>query len=535
MCIVTPTASYSTCQDQFTHATMERFQVLYTPFQVTEDTVINITNVISNQTATICEIHSNYGYLDYTLEKCAWEKTIFKNGARSLPTNKGRLFFFENELSGSMTDFKVGDAVTFDIRHVKTSNKLIATCVRQVVVVDEIDRLAKAIASQLASINSMVPAKMMSTYTGEKFTTIGKGKVASISELHHNYGVVDYPLKDTSRVPFHSSDLFSTIFTTLKQNDVVQFDLVRNNVTGKHLAKNVQFLESTPARSTYTGHFIDMQEPTPVATTAQTLIKIAAGVTGHLQSVEACFAIVDYDGTSVFLPEMALFNTHISELTIGDVMKFDIYFNAKNGKHVGKNVELFEKVNALKKFGHFQFMQPQQFAPQVCKLEKVGKGIATGNVVTVAMDHAILECTAGSVYVYEGELVGTHITEIHENDLMTVEIFKNTANGKLIGKNVSKAVGVKTPVHVTETPIFDSIQDSYRLALRKELEETSKELGQKLDGIPKSSLLMPSKTHSPRASLVSSRRGSFAPGAKASNETEVKSMANIARPIPRMR
>lgn len=528
MCIITPTASTPTHQDQFTYSTMERFQVLHTPFQVTEDTVINVTPVVSNQTAKICEIRANYGYLEYTLEKSAWEKTIFKNGARSLPTNGGKLFFFENELSGPMAEFKVGDAVTFDVKHVKTSNKLIATCVRQVVVVDEITAMAKAIASQLASINSMVPAKMMSTYTGEKFTTVGKGKVASISELHHNYGAVDYPLKDTSRVPFHSSDLFSTIFTTLKKNDVVQFDLVRNNVTGKHLAKNVQFIESAPAKSTYTGHFIDMQQPTPVVTMAQTLIKIASGVTGHLQSIAASFAIVDFDGTSVFLPEMALYNTHLTELTIGDVMKFDVYFNAKNGKHVGKNVELFEKVNALKKFGHFQFMEPQQFATrQVSAFETLEKS-STGSIVTVGMDHVILECKLGSVYVYEGELVGTHITEVNEKDLMTVDIFRNTANGKLIGKSVSKFVGVKTPVQITETPV------AYRLALKSQLEDASKQLGSKLNAKSTPNRLVPAKVSSPYASLTSSRRGSYVPGAKATNESEASHIVNIVRP-PRMR
>lgn len=523
MCIITPTASYSTHQDQYTPSSMERFSFLYSPFQVTEATVINITPVLANQTGKVVEVNSNYGYINFTLEKEAYEKTVWKNGARSLPTNNGKLFFFENEFSGSLSEIKIGDTVTFDVKHVKTSNKIIATSVGKVEEkVDEIDRLAKAIASQLASINCMQAARMVTKAETPRFTVVGKAKYASISELHHSHGVIDYPLATTNRVLFHASELYSTVFSELKIHDVVKFDLIRNNQTGKQFARGVEFIEAGQA-PTSTGHFIDMQTTTPVLTATTTMIKIATAAKGYLQKLATSHATIDMDGTTVFLPEMALYNTHLTKLDIGDIMKFDVFFNTKNGKHIAKNAQLFEKVNALKKFGHFQFMEPQALvSKQPCGFEVIEKN-AIANVAKVCKDYGLLELAIGEktvLYFNESELVGTHITELRENQLMSFDIVKNLTSGKFIAKNVSLAKGVKTPVTITETPAAHNSEliKPYTMNLIEQLAATSANISQQMQLPVKSQKELPlpgSLTKSGRSSLVSSRRGSsFLPNAE---------------------
>jgi len=495
MCILTATACHHTSQSQYnTVSTKARFAPLCVSTG-TSQVVHNITPVTQNCSGVISEVKKNYGYIDFTLDHAAWEKTLTKNGASVLPKNEGNLFFFENQVGCAMRELSVGDKVNFDVKHVKTTNKLIAFGVTVEQKVGDI-RMAKAIANQLASVNCMMPVVNSVSGFVRSFTTVGAGKTAKISELCSSHGYLDYPTGTTTKLPFHMNALYSCAFHELQVNDTVKFNLVRNNNTGKLLAQGVQFMHNEAPKMTYCGHFIDMVEPTPVASsTPNKMIKLATAVIGKIQKIGTDFIICENEGNRVFIHDSQLYGNSITELKLCDDVQFDVYYNQANGKYVGKSAQRNKRAMNI---GSFLSMETATFTTSSNSEYSVLAKEVTGEIKKIGKDYGLIEfnkCAKGYVYFHESSLVGTVLSELVVGCCLSFSVLMNNKTGNNIAKDVQIHIETKRP------SIPKYFTPSIRVWNDKKIMNVIE--GELPCGKPDSSQLK-----SPHRSLVTSRRNS---------------------------
>jgi len=209
---------------------------------------VNITPVQNNVTAKITQIYTNFGYIKFTLDNALLQKTLTKNGAVTLPSNNGELFFHETELSGPKSSYKIGDLVKFDVVHSKKSNKLIGNRINKVddVIEKQTEQVLKTSEiNQLCHFQKMQVDELQDyTVLQPKYRKISLNNTGKITEIYEkeNYGYLENA--ETEKIFFHANYLIGTHLSTLKVNDQIKFDLYKNIKTGEDFAKNVNFVEN---------------------------------------------------------------------------------------------------------------------------------------------------------------------------------------------------------------------------------------------------------------------------------------------------
>jgi len=174
-------------------------------------------------------------------------------------------------------------------------------------------------------------------------------------------------------------------------------------------------------------HFIDCANPA----TPTFVQKIKANQEALVDSLipEQNCGFVNYEGEKLYFYGSQLHGCHLSELSVGDRMNFDIVFNPRTNKFLAKGVRRVAEVK--KNVGHFQMMQVSQTANEpVCRQE-----VATGKVSEICgHTHGFIE---NEVFFHYSSLVGTHISELSVGTSLS---FTTTMNGtQKVAKNVQIA------------------------------------------------------------------------------------------------
>lgn len=92
-----------------------------------------VTLVAKNQTGIIEKMVNHGGKIIYSVPMDFHKRVITKNGALNFPENNGSVAFHETALVGSiLSEFKVGDSVSFDVMHNKKSNRYVASKMEKV-------------------------------------------------------------------------------------------------------------------------------------------------------------------------------------------------------------------------------------------------------------------------------------------------------------------------------------------------------------------------------------------------------------------
>lgn len=142
-------------------------------------------------------------------------------------------------------------------------------------------------------------------------------------------------------------------------------------------------------------HFIDAS---PAA--ANFVQRIKANQTALVDCLvrEQNCGFVNFEGEKLYFYGSQLIGCHLSELSVGDRMNFDIVFNPRTNKFLAKSVRRVEQVK--KNIGYFLPVQGSVSVQEA----------STGKVTEVCgLSHGFIE---NEVFFHYSSLVGTHISEL---------------------------------------------------------------------------------------------------------------------------
>merc|ERR1739848_610185 len=100
-----------------------------------------------------------------------------------------------------------------------------------------------------------------------------------------------------------------------------------------------------------------------------------------------------------------------SELTTGQVMRFDVVFNKTSGKNIAKNlVAVVPKVNST--IGDFQSMQTANFTSSAVEPTAIVNELnVEGTIVEVSENHGFIDCDHELIFFHYNQLCGTVMSE----------------------------------------------------------------------------------------------------------------------------
>ena len=360
---------------------------------------INLTVVKEFVRGRVEEMFKDHGFISYTLEQRLWESTVTKNGAPCLPNNNGKIFFHRNEVCGGIKSLTLGQAVEFDLVHLKSNNKIIANRVYHVedddqqfetdqipcpyAILNSLHLTESEYALQLGHFQNMSLSKMIDERKKKeikrpKITYEARDVTGRIVELFNQTKEGKspnqrYALLMSTRYPgqklfMHVSSLIQCDFNQLKIGDLFRFSVYKNNHNKRLLARNCEKLQASKIQDypscaqAALSHF-QFMEPARFTDDIQSppFVKIASNIQGLIRRLvvdQNCgFLTFDHKNASkqnaksgkssnnknkdkvrIFFHAKDLFKLRISELKEGQKVTFNLYQNSKNQKYIAKEV-----------------------------------------------------------------------------------------------------------------------------------------------------------------------------------------------------
>jgi cold shock CspA family protein len=284
---------------------------------------------------------------------------------------------------------------------------------------------------------------------------------------------------------FHQAQLVGCHYTELNAGDVMLFDVVFNFVSGKHIAKNVSFVE---AADRSIGHCQRMETAKLTTTSAMATVNVTQlNVTGTIVEVNADHGLIDCEHELVFFYYNQLCGTIMSELKPGMTVGFNKMFNNTSNKLVAHSVKIVDQPQPVGHFidmttgvvhteasapnlsecsdkqlmfqtcerpakrvhttiGHCQRMEATKLtATSATPSVNIAQLSVTGTITEVNTDHGFIDCEQELVFFHYSQLCGTIMSELKPG--MTVgfnKMFNNTSK-KLVAHSV-KIVDQPLPV-----------------------------------------------------------------------------------------
>merc|ERR1711879_784058 len=127
-----------------------------------------------------------------------------------------------------------------------------------------------------------------------------------------------------------------------------------------------------------------------------------------------------------------------NELTVGQVMRFDVVFNKTSGKNIAKNVAAARNSNfSNSTIGDFQSMQTAKFTSVAVEpVATINKLNVEGTIVEVSENHGFIDCDHELIFFHYNQLCGTIMSELKPG--MTVKFDKmfNNVSQRLVAHSV---------------------------------------------------------------------------------------------------
>lgn len=330
------------------------------------DNEMKITSVQTNITAPVAFIGREHGFIDYVMSNEVIQASISKNGARCLPENNGKVFFHETEVSGPLTDLKVGDLVEFNLVHIKTNNRIIANGVALPKDVEEPMQICDEQANQLAHFQRMQLPKTYTTVEQPKIVHVRDfviGTLVEVNRIGQGHAFLEAKAFPDEKILLMFNQLIGTDVSIMKAGDNFRFRLFKNNHNGRLIARYCEYLRpgqllnasSSSAHSIATlGHFQFMEAPkVSKAMEMPKFTPMLQSVTGCVHSVmmsQRCgFLTVDSkfssaalnitSDTKIFFHEKDMVGMVLSTVKPSERVLFEISKNNQNGKYVAKSIQ----------------------------------------------------------------------------------------------------------------------------------------------------------------------------------------------------
>lgn len=331
---------------------------------------MKITSVQTNITAPVAFIGQDHGFIDYVIGNEVLQASISKNGARCLPENNGKVFFHKKEVSGPLTDLKVGDLVEFNLVHIKTNNKIIAKRVTLPTMsnVEELEsmEICDEQVNQLAHFQRMQLPKTFTTVEQPKIVHVRDyviGTLIEVSRIGRGHAFLEANAFPGEKILLMFNQMIGTDVSVMKTGDNFRFKLYKNNYNGRYIARSCEYLKpgqllssagSSAQNIATLGHFQFMEAPK--VTKAMDMPKytpMLPSVTGCIHSVmlsQRCgFLTVDAkfssepleitSDTKIFFHEKDMVGLVLSVVKPNERVLFEIVKNNQNGKYIAKSIQ----------------------------------------------------------------------------------------------------------------------------------------------------------------------------------------------------
>jgi len=387
--------------------------------------VMPITLVKSNQAGKIINLGKEHGFVDYKLDDESLNKTLTKNGATSIPSND-KLFFHKSQLSGPISEYKIGQTITFDIMHNKRSNKLICYNIyaQNLPKMTEIGHFQKMSVSKLTE-TSNPPPKMQYIST----------KIAKITNLQKNYGTLD------NEIFFHADNLILTRFNELSIGDDLSFTLYKNTKTDKFVAKNLLATGNNYSKNANIRQLmsnIETQQTKLIQTSLTKSINLISKSTiGKVVQIEKDYGYIKTNTDMVYFEKFQLIQLTLKEAENATV-QFDMYKNVKTGKFIAKNVEIANTQDSTLKaaeIGHFQKVEISSMVPKVTDRILIEKS-KIGKIVNLFKDYGHVEYKNEKFFFHKSGLILATMSELKNGVKVSFDLVKIVKTDKIIAKNV---------------------------------------------------------------------------------------------------
>jgi len=215
------------------------------------------------------------------------------------------------------------------------------------------------------------------------------------------------------------------------------------------------YIYSPPTKKSKTscGHFIDTccHEPVDIKPVPKVeVLKKSQTAQVQLLINEQNCGFLNFQGEKLFFHGSQMIGNLVSELEIGDVLKFDVVYNPRTSAFLAKNVRRVESVRVKKNLGHFQMMQVSE-TRKVSHQEKPGE-VCEGKISKISADHGFID---NEVFFHYSALVGTHMSELEIGSCLSFQARMNRSNTRKVASVVKKVhtPEIKTPeIKTMETP-----------------------------------------------------------------------------------
>jgi len=192
-------------------------------------------------------------------------------------------------------------------------------------------------------------------------------------------------------------------------------------------------------------HFQSMEIPTFRATNAPTTeFSVATNQEAVIVKLNTAqgFGYLDwgFNGKSDIFFHHSQLAMAFSELTVGQVMRFDVVFNKTSGKNIAKNLTPVSKEVNNSTIGDFQSMQTANFTSSaVEQVAIVNKLNVEGTIVEVSENHGFIDCDHELIFFHYNQLCGTIMSELTPGMTVTFNKMFNNVSNRLVAHSVKIA------------------------------------------------------------------------------------------------
>jgi len=196
-----------------------------------------------------------------------------------------------------------------------------------------------------------------------------------------------------------------------------------------------------------TGEIAHLQSMTPpifLATNAPTTeYQVATNQEAVIVKLNTtqCFGYLDwgFNGKSDIFFHHSQLAMPFNELTVGQVMRFDVVFNKTSGKNIAKN--LVKVVSQPKPtIGDFQSMQTANFTSSAVEpVAVVNKLNVEGTIVEVSENHGFIDSDHELVFFHYNQLCGTVMSELTPGMTVTFNKMFNNVSNRFVAHSVKIA------------------------------------------------------------------------------------------------
>lgn len=393
--------------------------------------LVNTTLVKSNQAGKIIELGKEHGFVDYKLDDESLEKTLTKNGATSIPSNS-KLFFHKSQLSGPISEYSIGQTITFDIMHSKKSNKLICYSIYTT-----LPKLSEIGHFQKMSITNLITASVT-----PKMQYIASNQVATITNLKNNYGTLQ---QNGEQIFFHADNLILTRINKLSIGDKLNFTLYKNTKTDKLVAKNLLADSTNYSKNAKIRQLMSNLNTEQSVLTQTTVQKpftiISKSVLGKITQINKDYGFIKTESIKslIYFEKFQLIQLTLKEAE-NKTVKFDLYKNNKNDKFIAKHVQIPDQNDPrtylkASEIGHFQNVQILTLNTPTTA-DAIIKKSAIGKIVNIFKDYGHVEFENENYFFHKSGLILTTMNELKTGLKVQFDLIKITKTDKIIAKNV---------------------------------------------------------------------------------------------------